>query len=122
MMKVIVAGSRSFNDLNYLFNKMNEIFNHPKENGIEIVTGKAEGADTLGEYWASHWGLKIHEFPADWDKHGKSAGYTRNKEMAEVANILVAFWDGRSKGTSNMIAAMNKLNKQCHVYTDWILI
>ena len=48
-------------------------------------------------------------FPADWKKYGKSAGYVRNSEMAEVAESLIAFWDGKSRGTKNMIdIAKNK--------------
>jgi hypothetical protein len=50
-------------------------------------------------------------FPPDWKKYGKSAGYRRNKEMAEVADALVAFWDGKSKGTANMIDLMRKAGK-----------
>ena len=47
-------------------------------------------------------GCDIH--PADWDKHGKAAGPIRNAEMAEVADALIAFWDGQSRGTANMIS------------------
>ena len=42
-------------------------------------------------------------FPADWDKYGKRAGYLRNVQMAEYADALLAFWDGESRGTKNMI-------------------
>ena len=50
------------------------------------------------------------EFPADWDKHGKSAGYKRNLEMAENADALIAFWDGESRGTKHMIDIAKEKN------------
>lgn len=70
------------------------------------------GADTLGERFAKENGYPIKYFPADWNKYGKAAGVIRNEEMAKYAaeyededdeGILVAFWDGKSRGTKNMI-------------------
>ncbi len=70
---------------------------------IEVISGTASGADTLGERYAKENGYKLTRFPADWNKHGKKAGYIRNCEMADYAEALIAFWDGESKGTKNMI-------------------
>jgi hypothetical protein len=100
-MKVIIAGSREFSDLQLLYTKCEEVL--ANENEVEIVSGTARGADKLGEHYASLKGYSVRQFPADWDKHGKAAGYIRNKEMAEYADCLIAFWDGRSKGTKHMI-------------------
>lgn len=69
----------------------------------EIVSGMAKGADNLGVAWARFIGLPCAEFPADWEEHGRAAGPIRNAEMAEYADALVAFWDGKSRGTKNMI-------------------
>ena len=69
----------------------------------QIVSGTARGVDQLGEEYAKRNDLAVKKFPADWDRFGKSAGYKRNKQMAEYANALVAFWDGRSRGTKHMI-------------------
>jgi hypothetical protein len=63
----------------------------------------ARGADALGAKLAHNYSLKLIEMPADWDTHGKSAGYKRNQEMAKIATHLVAFWDSTSKGTKHMI-------------------
>lgn len=104
--KVIIAGSRTFDDYLYLENVMN-LLNIDID---EIISGKANGADTLGEQYANNHNIKIKEFYPDWDKFGKSAGHIRNKEMAEYGNILVAFWDGKSSGTKNMINTAKKLN------------
>jgi hypothetical protein len=50
----------------------------------------------------------VERYPADWERYGKSAGYRRNKEMALVAQALVAFWDGESLGTKHMIDIAHK--------------
>ena len=75
---------------------------------LEIVSGTARGVDQLGERYALERGLKLKKFPANWDKYGRKAGYLRNKEMAEYARILIAFWDGKSKGTKHMIDLAQK--------------
>ncbi|WNF07240.1 DUF2493 domain-containing protein [Brevibacillus borstelensis] len=105
MYKVIVAGTRTFNDYSRLkreiddFLKETYVFGAP----ITIVSGGARGADKLGERYAKENDYLVEVHPADWDRHGKRAGYIRNKEMAEVANALIAFWDGKSRGTRMMI-------------------
>lgn len=100
-MRVIIAGTRDFNDYSLLSTKCDFILS--KTSDIEIVSGTAKGADKLGEKYAEERGYQIKRFPANWDKFGKSAGYKRNKEMAEYSDALIAFWDGKSKGTKHMI-------------------
>lgn len=68
-----------------------------------ILSGTAKGADKLGEVFAKAENVKLEQYPADWGKHGKSAGYKRNVEMAENADTLLVLWDGKSKGTKHMI-------------------
>lgn len=99
--KVIIAGSRGFSDFQLLYAKCEEVLANVKE--AEIVSGTARGADKLGEHYAGLKGHSVRQFPADWDKHGKAAGYIRNKEMADYADCLIAFWDGESRGTKHMI-------------------
>jgi hypothetical protein len=100
-MKVIIAGGRTFSDYDLLCQKCDKALSLQTE--IEIVSGAANGADKLGEKYANEKGYPIKQFPADWDKYGKSAGYRRNEEMAKYADALIAFWDGKSKGTNHMI-------------------
>lgn len=107
-MKVIIAGGRDFNDYKFLFEKCDNILSGQKD--VEIVSGAARGADELGEKYAKEKGFKIKLFPADWDKYKKAAGYIRNKQMAEYADSLIAFWDGKSKGTKHMIDLAEKYN------------
>lgn len=107
MFKVIIAGGRDFNDYDLLMKKVNSLLRNQYE-GIEVVSGGARGADSLGERYAVDSDMSIKEFPADWDKYGKSAGYRRNVDMAEYADALIAFWDGKSKGTKHMIDIATK--------------
>lgn len=61
------------------------------------------------------------KFQADWDRYGKSAGYRRNAEMAKFASeegnkgVLIAFWDGESRGTKNMIDLAKRYGLKVHV-------
>jgi len=102
MFRVIIAGGRDFNDFDLLKQKMDKLLSNVIGD-IAIVSGMARGADSLGARYAVLKGYALHSFPADWDKYGKSAGYRRNEEMARNADALVAFWDGKSKGTKHMI-------------------
>ena len=96
--KVIIAGGRDFVDYNLLREKVNNILIDKRlTHKIVIVSGCARGADTLGIRYASENIFDVDKYPADWDKYGKKAGYMRNVEMAENADALIAFWDGKSK-------------------------
>lgn len=113
--KVIIAGSRDFTDLRLMQIKMDILLKRFRNedarrlmgttlyDGVEIVSGTARGADKTGEKYAESRYMEAKLFPADWDKHGRSAGYKRNEQMADYADALVAFWDGRSRGTKHMI-------------------
>ena len=120
MFLVIVAGGRDFKDYAYLKRKLDALLRRYNPDEVAIVSGNARGADALGERYAKERGMRCDLFPADWDTHGKSAGYKRNKDMAEYADALVAFWDGSSKGTGHMIelACKNKLQVRTFVYEN----
>lgn len=102
MFRVIIAGSRSFDDYDMLVRTMDMVLQNITDE-IQVVCGMAAGADTLGERYAKERGYKIAYFPADWKKYGRAAGFNRNVEMAKNADALVAFWDGKSKGTKHML-------------------
>jgi len=102
-MKVIVAGSRSFDDQAL----MDKWIRRMKTIGIEeIVSGHAKGADACGELVALNQDINLRLFPADWNQHGKAAGPIRNREMADYADMAIVFWDGKSPGSMNMIEVM----------------
>lgn len=102
MFRVIIAGGRNFNNYPGLMQVMDRLLANVNDE-ITILCGKARGADTLGEQYAKERGYKVRYFPADWDTYGKQAGFIRNEEMAKNADALVAFWDGKSRGTKSMI-------------------
>lgn len=102
--KAIIAGGRHFDDYNLVKERCDFFLSEKmKSHQVIIISGHASGADSLGERYASEHGLETELHPADWKAHGKAAGPIRNKEMAEVADALIAFWDGASRGTKNMI-------------------
>lgn len=107
--RVIIAGGRDFNDLSLLslicdrlLIKVTRLYN------VIILSGTARGADKLGEQYAQNSNFMIERYPADWETHGRKAGIIRNQQMADKADALIAFWDGNSKGTQNMIASARK--------------
>lgn len=122
-MKVIIAGSRHINDMTYVVQALNKSGFLPQV--TEVVSGGAQGVDKLGERWAGMSGVKVRCFPADWGKYGKSAGPIRNQEMLDyVSNVggervgvggLIAVWDGKSKGTFDMIRRSIDAGLKVHV-------
>ena len=112
-MKVIIAGSRNFNNYNFLKTKCN--FFLKNLNQIDIINGMANGADKLGLQYALENNLPVTEFPANWKKFGKRAAYIRNRQMAVYADALIAFWDGKSRGTKMMIELAEQYNLKIRV-------
>lgn len=114
--RVIIAGSRSFNDYRLLQSKCDEFLQTiQKEHNIIIVSGTASGADRLGERYAEQHNYQVKRYPADWKRFSLSAGPIRNELMADHADMLIAFWDGKSRGTFNMIKTARKAGLSVHV-------
>jgi hypothetical protein len=112
-MKVIIAGSRDFDDYKLLRSYCDHILQDQTD--IEVVSGTAKGADHMGERYAIEKGYKITRFPANWSK-GKSAGFIRNEEMAKHGDALIAFWNSASKGTEHMINIATKYKLKIRIY------
>ena len=122
MFKVIVAGGRDFADYDLVKSKLDNllvdrlsVLTTAGDIAVQVVSGTARGADKLGEHYARMNKLHVTQFPANWDLYGKSAGYRRNEEMAEYADALVAFWDGKSRGTMHMINLATSAGLQVRV-------
>ena len=116
---IIIAGGRDFKNKNVLYSTINRIIG--TYTFIRIITGFAKGADMLGYEYAVNNNIPFEVFKANWsdiagkpnseirinnqgNKYWVKAGFVRNRRMLLKANTLVAFWDGRSKGTKDMIA------------------
>ena len=121
-LRIIIAGSRNFNDYELLKREVLNIVendNRPK-NLVKVISGGARGADTLGECFAKEFGLEVKRFIPDWDGLGKKAGYVRNADMAKYSvqngdGMLIAFWDGESKGTKHMIDLAKRYGLEVHM-------
>jgi len=127
-MKVIIAGSRSIDDLGFV----REAVEASPFTVTKVVSGCAKGVDKLGEEWALENDIEIEAFPADWKNlsdprgvikrtgpHGSYnalAGIHRNTAMGQYADALIAVWDGKSTGTKHMIEYMQSLGKPVFVY------
>lgn len=103
-MRTIIAGSRNVDSYDTVKEAVSKAAIHAGISITTIVSGNARGVDQLGEKYAIDNGIPLVLYPADWDRHGKSAGYKRNVQMAENADALIAIWDGESKGTGHMIS------------------
>lgn len=105
MFRVIIAGSRTIDSQMFIFDKLDTLLSQKiqEKEQIQIVSGTARGVGRIGEQYAAARGFLCKQYPADWNTHGKKAGYLRNCQMAENADALVAFWDGNSPGTRHMI-------------------
>jgi len=113
--KIIVAGTRTFNDYELLEANLINILKGKRPSEVTIVSGGARGADSLGEKFARKYNCWLKIFPAEWDRYGKSAGYIRNADMAKFADACIVFWDGVSKGTKHMIDLADKHNLNLYV-------
>lgn len=114
--KVIIAGSRHFEDFPLLVEKCDAILRQKiKTHDVIIISGTANGADKLGERYASMRGLAINRFPAKWDEFGKMAGMMRNAEMLDNADSAIVFWDGSSRGSQHMINITRRSGKPLRV-------
>lgn len=116
-MKVIIAGGRDFTKMGFLECKLDSFLHTTGgHEDITIVSGAAKGADTLAIQAAESRGLAVMKVIPNWAGYGKSAGYIRNAQMADIADALIAFWNGESRGTKHMIDTALKKGLEVHVY------
>ena len=111
-MKTIIAGSRDITDYTVVLSAI--LLSEFKI--TEVVAGGARGVDKLAERFAADMPLPIVIFSADWNKYLRAAGVIRNRQMAEYADALIAVWDGKSRGTRNMIDEAARKNLKLFVH------
>lgn len=103
-MNLLIAGSR---DLGWLQAAYFATFDHARHILARpvtlVISGGARGVDKAAEQWAETRGFPFQEYPANWDRYGKSAGYVRNKVMVESCDAAIIVWDGKSRGTASTL-------------------
>ena len=106
-MKLAIVGSRGINNI--------DIGTYIQEVPTEIISGGAKGVDTLAAEYAIRNNIKLTEFFPDYKKYGRCAPIIRNSHIVESCDKIIAFWDGKSRGTLNSINLAKKLGKQLQV-------
>ena len=99
-LKIIIAGSRTFKDYEFLKKKCDDLIED--RDNILIISGGAQGADLLGEKYAREKGFRIKRFMAKWERYGNRAGFMRNEEMAIFGDVVIIFNVDKSKGSTHM--------------------
>ena len=107
-MKVAVIGSRGL--------IVNDLGKYLPENTTEIVSGGAKGIDTCARNYALSHDLKLTEFLPEYNKYGRGAPLKRNLQIIEYADVVIAFWDGKSRGTKYVIDNCKKQGVQVDVH------
>ena len=112
MSVTLVAGSRTITDEGFVFEALDNAYNAPHMRIItEVIQGKAPGVDRLAARWAKRNGLPWIDYGAQWELHGKAAGFIRNQRMVDVSEQAVVIWDGESRGTKHTLGLLVKAKK-----------
>ncbi len=111
-MKTIIAGSRGITS----YQIVREAVEASGFDVTHVISGGARGVDRLGGLWAFKNEVAFTVDPADWGEHGREAGFRRNERMANVADALIAVWDGASPGTRHMIATAQRKGLKVFVW------
>ena len=108
-MKIIIAGSRYYDDYEQAKAFIDKcIADNCRDKKLTFLSGGCNGADMIGERYARENGYPLTRYSAQWGKYGKRAGPIRNMKMAEDCDIVICFWDGKSRGTQSLISYANK--------------
>ncbi len=101
-MRVAVIGSRGL--------RVDHLEDYLPEDVTEIISGGARGIDTCAKNYALAHGLKLTEFLPEYEKYGRGAPLRRNITIIEYADLVLAFWDGTSRGTKYVIDTCKQRN------------
>ncbi len=116
--RLIVCGGVDFTDYAMLSRELDALI--AALGTVTLVSGGARGADALAGRYAAERGNPIRVFPAEWKRYGKAAGPIRNRAMLRFAGEAqaqaAAFWNGKSRGTANMIALAEQAGILCRIW------
>lgn len=120
-LNILIAGGRDYDDYIRLKAFVAHTIKDMNFDTITIISGMARGADMMGVRLAEEKKYQLKKFPAQWKKYGKMAGFIRNRQMLDyIANepdecMVIAFWDGQSKGTKHTIETAKEMNINCFI-------
>lgn len=107
--RVLIAGSRSITAF--------DLSPYVPANCGLIISGGAKGIDTVAEEYACANGIEVKILKPDYERFGRAAPLKRNDEMVELADLVIAIWDGKSRGTKHTIDYAKKIGKEVQVIT-----
>jgi len=107
-MKIAIIGSRNLGVI--------DLENFLPESVTEIVSGGARGIDTCAREYALTHNIKLTEFLPDYNHYGRGAPLKRNLEIIAYADLVLAFWDGTSRGTKYVIDNCKKQGVPIRVF------
>lgn len=107
MKKVAIVGSRDFADLEFVA----DVVHTYHSDMTWIISGNARGVDQAAQAAALRAGIPVLIFPAQWEVKGRGAGFIRNQQIVDEADQVIAFWDGKSRGTLDTIHRAIKADK-----------
>lgn len=115
LVTTVIAGSRSIKDYDTVRNCIESVSWHDEID--QVISGTAEGVDTMGEYWAEENDIPVDRMPADWEGKGQKAGKERNEKMMERASRAIIIYDGKSRGSKNAIKNAKRYCEKLEVFT-----
>lgn len=113
MIKLLVCGSRTINNSEWVFSEIEKYISESnlQYSDIHIIEGEASGVDKISKQFAQSKNIPVIEMPADWKVYGRAAGPIRNERMVRLCDQCLILWDGKSRGTKNDINLCDKYNK-----------
>lgn len=109
-MKIAIVGSRDYHDPQAVADTVAGL-----PGDTTVISGGARGVDSWAERAARARGLAVEIHPANWDAYGRRAGFVRNYTIVKSADRVIAFWDGKSKGTAHSIRVARNLGKDIEI-------
>lgn len=113
-MKLAIVGSREINNYGIIEEKIKS--NYDIGSIQMIISGGARGVDQLAEIFAKKYKIELKVYNPDWNTYGVKAAFIRNTLICENSDQIVAFWDGKSKGTKMTLDIAKRLGKPIRLF------
>jgi hypothetical protein len=111
LIRIAIVGSRDYPDMKQVRDYVDTLCDD-----VIVISGGARGVDRIAETQARQRGLRVKIYHAEWERFGKSAGYRRNADIVANSDMVVAFWDGHSRGTAHTIKLAKRDGTPTHVF------